>query len=169
MRSNGNCSSWHVVRGTAPAGLITVGQQLVINGGFENFGVNGAAPDSWPAPLVAYTGSPHSGAMRSQLIGGASSAQYDAFDGYAPDVTSLTVTGWMRSEDATAGIGEIVIESGPSMWNVPDSAFVKSDGTTAWKQYSMSVPISTGLPVRNTSGSLSPTSVEVPSILTTSQ
>jgi hypothetical protein len=134
------------VASSAKADLVAVGDQLVLNGGMEDPGWG--TPTSWnklQGGFDLFSGYVHSGSYRLAAYYAGKGNQDHWYDGFASDVTSLVLSGWMRSEDTSGGIGRMVVEtySMPN-YQAGQLAFADSDGTTEWKQYSVSVPISHG-------------------------
>lgn len=134
----------------AQAALIAVGDQLISNGGAE-LDADGAPPAYWTKTaggFEAYAGDAHGGSKRITAYSTGSGYQRDIWDdGFASNVASLTLDGWMKAEGA-GGLGKVTIEAGH--WDGTSftggyevSSFV-NDGTTTWKEQSLSVLVHHG-------------------------
>jgi hypothetical protein len=134
----------------AQAAPIAVGDQLIFNGGGED-GADGSTPPHWnrtAGGFETYTGDAHGGSRRITVYSTGSGYQGRVYDdGFASNVDSLTLNGWIRGEGA-GGLGKVTIEAG--RWDGSSftggyevNSFV-NDGTTTWKDQSVSVLVHHG-------------------------
>ncbi len=138
----------------AQATPIAAGDQLILNGGGE-VGNDGSVPTDWTRTaggFETYNGSgeyaAHGGDKRITVYSNGSGYQRHLYDdGFASNVTSLTLNAWMRSE-GEGGLGKITIEAGH--WDGTSitggyevNSFI-NDGTTTWKDQSVSVLVHHG-------------------------
>ena len=127
----------------ARADLVTVGQQLIGNGGFESPGSAGAMPTAWIIlnnSFECYASSAHSGSWGVSAYNTGAAYQMRLWDGFASNVTSVAFSGWVRGDGGSTtsvGAGTMNIEVGDwngSAWvGTPQNVTLSNTGSGTWE------------------------------------